>query len=1302
MLDFSPEEEDLEDFSFSDDELSEKYLDCLETEEFLENCEMKIVPAPNENSRFILDLIIGGIGVRALCDSGSTDSFLHPIFRVAMQKKGVKLQPVTGTAVKLADGSIRQIKESVTVPVNTDCSTGIVKFQFLDGLTNDSILGVDAMRALKIVLDFNTDEIYVIQDKKKIPLSYSFVNSVRKVSANIFKPQPVLNCLAKLESKPVKKDLEKSEEFNEFETPKVFQGKKDSPVEDLNFAKLVKMNLNYLAFSVIKFCTKLSRLFKFKMFLTLFTLFAFLGSLVQNTYNLSVHETKRFKHLFSSEKCENTTFDRGKHEDFASFEFKNNSVDPGYSSESDSENETEESMYEILMRQNYSEFKPGIISHADIVDFAKFLEYWRTKFKSVTGITDKIKYKIKLKPGATPVKTNPRPYSPSLIKEAAAKVYELLKKKIIEPSLSAWSFPLVFVAKKNTTERRMCVDFRILNLLTIPVAYPLPRIDSIFDSLGEAYVLSTLDLESGFHQILLDESSKELTSFSIPTIGQFQYRVLPFGLHSAPAIFQNLMDKVLGTLLNWLVKVYLDDILTHGRTYEEHKLALSKVFQRLYDANLKINWKKSTFLRSHVEYLGHIVGQGEIRPAPSKTESVEKFPVPKTITQLQSFLGLASYYRKFIPNFAQKARALYDLLVSNNQPIWDTPQQIAFDELKQSLVSEPILRAPDFNIPFEIHSDASNEGLGAVLVQRELKEGKTLDVSTSQTYLKSIVGSNEFIISYASRSLKKHEKNYSITEKECLSVIFAIEKFRQYIELMHFYVITDHIALKWLQSLEQPTDRLARWVTKLSQYRFTVIHKKGTLHRVPDALSRIPYINLTVNETKETCIVTRSRSDLTPSVPKLQPEENVPEKNTRKPVGLFIPKLKFTYANLKDTWFLSLRTKIENSPESYPKYHVVGPKIYRIWKNHDTNESSHLEVVPKDYRMKLIYAYHNSPLGGHLGAKKTLYNIKKRYFWVNMEVDVSHYVLCCLDCQAYKSKNTTPVNTMSDMPRMMSPGDCFAIDIVGPLPKTYKNNTVILSAIDMSSRYLIAVPLKDAKAVYIVNALLLNLILVFGTPYILLSDNAKNFVGKEFDGFCDLYEIKNHNIPKYSPSANLVERYHRGIKTGLSIYCKNDHRLWDQLLPYVILTINASKNETTGYTPSRLFLNRDIRLPFDLNDFPTFSEFRSKDYVTHAHREAVKMFKKAKDKIEISLTKVAKKFNERRRPHTFRVGDLVWRKNFPQSNADKFIKAGFCPKFVGIFRISEIYSPTQVELVDLQNQTQGRWNVNHLKPFNEG
>ena len=347
----------------------------------------------------------------------------------------------------------------------------------------------------------------------------------------------------------------------------------------------------------------------------------------------------------------------------------------------------------------------------------------------------------------------------------------------------------------------------------------MPRVDDLLDGLGGAHFISTLDLCKGYWQVPVAENSCQKTAFMTP-LGKYQFRVMPFGLVGAPAVFQRMMNTLLADIMSFS-GAYIDDVAIFSDSWEDHLIHLRTVFQKLREAKLTAKPRKCQFGMFQCTYLGHVVGQGKVKPEEAKISAIQSFLQPKTKKDVRSFLGLAGYYRRFIPDFATVASPLTDLTKKDapDKVSWTSSHQQAFDQLKSSLTSESVLVSPDFHRPFILQTDASNIGVGAVLSQTD-EEG------------------NDKPVAYFSRKLLPRETRYSTTEKECLAVVDGIRHFSIYLTGTHFTVYTDHKCLQYLDKMKDVNGRLTRWSLLLQPYDFTVIHRAGTSNTNADGLSR--------------------------------------------------------------------------------------------------------------------------------------------------------------------------------------------------------------------------------------------------------------------------------------------------------------------------------------------------------------------------------------------------------------------------------------------------------------------------------
>lgn len=368
-------------------------------------------------------------------------------------------------------------------------------------------------------------------------------------------------------------------------------------------------------------------------------------------------------------------------------------------------------------------------------------------FSEIKSPTTFGKHVIKLK-NPEPVNFSYSPRNPAMLKVMNDELDDMLAKDVVEPASGPWCSPIVIVKRKDGTYR-FCIDFRKINGISEKDVYPIPQINPTLDKLHNSKFFTKIDLKNGYWNISLAEESRPITAFVIPGRGLFQFKVMPFGLHSASATFQRTIEKVLGPELGVSAFVYLDDVIVLGNTVEEHLENVQRILRRLRDANLRVNTEKSEFFKTQITYLGHVVDKSGIHTDPDKVKSILAFKVPENITELRRFMGVISWYRRFIPDCSSLTQPLTRLLQKKRQWEWGSEQAEVFEILKERLSTAPVLAAPDFTVPFCLQTDASQYGLGAVLTQEQ--------------------NGNEVVIAYASRTLNNAELNYSVTEKECLA-----------------------------------------------------------------------------------------------------------------------------------------------------------------------------------------------------------------------------------------------------------------------------------------------------------------------------------------------------------------------------------------------------------------------------------------------------------------------------------------------------------------------------------------------------
>jgi transposase InsO family protein len=802
--------------------------------------------------------------------------------------------------------------------------------------------------------------------------------------------------------------------------------------------------------------------------------------------------------------------------------------------------------------------------------------------------TTTVQHEIRTEPGVEPVNVKPYRLPETQKQEVRKQVEELRRGGIITESRSPWNSPLLIVPKKvdATGERkwRLVIDYRQVNQKTVGDAYPLPDVTEILDQLGQSKYFSCIDMAMGYHQIKVAEHDRAKTAFSTKE-GHWEYTRLPFGLKTAPATFQRMMNVVLSGLTGSRCFVFLDDIVVYARSLAEHDIKLREVFDRIRENNLKLKPEKCEFLRKEVSYLGHVISENGVSPEPAKTRAIEEYPPPQNVKQLRSFLGLMSYYRRFVPNFSHIAAPLHRLLKKDAVYEWTVENEQAFQILKGKLMSAPILKYPDFAQPFILTTDASEEGLGAVLSQGEI--------------------SRDLPVAFASRTLSKAERSYSTTEKELLAVVWGMRYFRPYLYGKTFKVVTDHKPLTWIMNVKDPGSRLLRWRIKLEEYDYEVVYRKGALNTNADALSRISTLAAEMG-----------------------------------------------------------------APGEKREY-----------------------VFDDEVKATILYEYHDSPLGGHRGMNKTFREVSKRYEWPNMKRDIEGYVKRCVSCQLNKNLSPRRKAPMEITTTARQPFERCALDIVGPTDVTNKGNRYILTFQDDLTKFMVATPIPTQDAETVAREFVQNVVLRYGIPEVVLTDQGANFLSELFTNVCKLLQIKKVQTTAFHPESNGgLERSHRVLVEYLRHYIAEDQRDWDEWVTYATHCYNVTTHRTTGYSPFELLFGHQARIPSVLQAQPT-PRYNYDDYVSELRGRLQSAHAIARENLLQGKVRSKAHFDKKTVQIALRVGDkvLLFDESVRRGRSRKLGAQWVGPYFV-----------TAVEGVNAtikRGRNLVKVHVNRLKPF---
>lgn len=674
---------------------------------------------------------------------------------------------------------------------------------------------------------------------------------------------------------------------------------------------------------------------------------------------------------------------------------------------------------------------------------------------------------------------------------------------------------------------------------------------------------------------------------------------MPFGLCNAPATFERLMEQVLVGLPVSVALVYLDDILVPGLAFPQHIANLKVVLQRLRKAKLKLSPKKCALFRKEVKYLGHVVSKEGISPDPGKTEAVKSWPKPTSVTETKSFLGLCSYYRRFVPSFADIAHPLQQC--TTTVPFsWTTEADDAFEKLKLALTEAPVLAYPDCSALFILDTDASGTGIGAVLSQRFPPEDQ------------------EKVIAYFSRTLSCQERHYCVTRRELLAMVKAVKHFHVYLYGRKFQLRTDHSALRWLLNFRHPEGQVARWIESLQQYDFSIEHRSGSRHGNADALSRRPCLKDACKHcdrlesleqarfpTEQPSLHSAKSPTAQPPTHSLSSKSTLPQVATLCLSGTDAVENR-SLAQLRQAQLSDLEIKPvlewmeksnirppceEIAPHSQPtkiycaqwqSLKVFGGVLYRLWETPSGDAIVKQLILPKSLRPEVMQQLHGNRTSGHMGIAKTLGRIKDRFYWVQCRRDVQEWCRHC-DLCAQKRGPQKKIKAPLGKYNVGFPMERIAIDVLGPLPTTDAGNKYIVIIADYFTKWVEAFATSNHEARTVAELLAKEIVCRFGVPQIIHSDQGRNFESQLFAEMCQLFGIKKTRTTPYHPQSDgMVERFNRTLETQLSKFADLNQKDWDMHIPYLLLAYRSAIHDTTSCSPARMMLGREVKLPIDL------------------------------------------------------------------------------------------------------------------------
>ena len=826
---------------------------------------------------------------------------------------------------------------------------------------------------------------------------------------------------------------------------------------------------------------------------------------------------------------------------------------------------------------------------------------------------------IPTEPGVKPPYRAPYRLSPLERKHIEEAVKDLLAKGHIEPSTSPYGCPTLFVAKPNQPgELRQVFDYRALNAITKRNRFPLPRIDTLLDTLKGSTIFSNFDLTAGYNQLRLWDSDVPKTAFSCPQ-GHFHWRVLSMGLTNAPSVFQMSMQQIFAKQLNRNILCFLDDVCCFSKSIPEHLIHLEETMQTMQDNHLICKLSKCSFFQTQLRYLGHIISAEGIQSDPRKLEALRDWPFPTSVKRMQQFLGLANYFRKAAPDYSRVVAPLHDLVKKGVNYAEQAAHPIylhTFNRVKQLMTEQPILAFPDPDLPYELVSDASMTGCGAVLLQ------------------------NDHPVAYYSNKFNPAEQNYTTGEQELLGVVKALKEWRCYLEgCTKLTVTTDHNPLIYLPTQSMLSRRQSRWLEFLSRFVIQWQHTKG-VNNPADGLSRIHMAEPAISFLR-LCAIT-SVLDLNQDFISL-----------------------FPAAYNEDTRFQD------------PSFTRTMTLHQGFWYQQGTNRI----VVPQAAQHAVLQAHHSTAFSGHFGTRRTTEHVSRRFCWPGMHAQIKAFCASCPECQQNKASTQLPYGLLQPLQIPDDRWDVVCLDFVTGLPRTARQHDAILVFVDKLTKMVHLAPTKKTCTAKEAARLFLSHVWSqHGSPVKLVSDRDKLFTSEFWGQFCHHLGIKQAMSTAFHPETDAqTERSNRTIEEVLRHFTSNSNKSWDDLLPYVEFAMNNAKNASTNETPFYLNSGKHPRTPItnQLPPKPPGAQLLPSIETIFADRDEVLL--RIRRLLQAAQDRQKHYADSSRRPHAFAAGQQVLLSTVNFRFQGKGRKKLY-PKFVGPFTISSMVGPNAAQL----------------------
>ena len=795
-----------------------------------------------------------------------------------------------------------------------------------------------------------------------------------------------------------------------------------------------------------------------------------------------------------------------------------------------------------------------------------------------------INHAIDLEPGSSPPSRPAYRLSKPELMEFQRQLDELLAQGYVQPSKSPFGAPVFFIKKKDGSFRLVC-DWRQLNKITIKNRACMPNIDDLFDVVQGSKFFSKLDLASGYYQVRICPEDVSKTAVNTP-LGHFEFNVMGFGLTNAPATFTALMNNVLKPFLRKSVVVFLDDILIFSRTWEDHIRHIREVLTALKSHNLFCKAKKCEFATKCVTFLGHQITGTSLAPDEEKLVAVKDWPEPKSVPEVRRFLGFSNYFRRFIDHYASIARPLEEITGRYTKFEWNNQRRDAFKQLKQCLLSAPVLRLADDSKLFRVVTDASDIAVAGVLLQ----EARPKEWHP---------------VAYTSRRLTSAEQNYHAQERETLAVMHALKVWKLYL-YKPFEIVMDNMGVTYLKCKKNLSKREARWMEFLSDFEFTTVHRPGS-QNVADSLSRRPDMELCELETSWK-LSEEEQLDVRSLMQKDREVKYIRKRLNSSPSDAFHKRYKWE----DSTGLLFLRT-------------LSSPRLY----------------IPKGcWRLRLLKEFHDCAVAGHPGRERTYSRIARRFYWPGLSIDVKRFVRSCDSCQRMKSGRNTQ-GLLQPLPVPVRPWEDISMDLIVGLPVTCDGEDAVCTFVDRLTKCVHLIPTRvTADAKQIARLYVDNVFKLHGLSNTIVCDRDPRFTAEFFKHVFSLLgtEIK-FSTANHPQIDGQTERVHRVIGDILRSFVNHRQNDWNIYLPLCEFAINDMKHTSTQHSPFFLNYGWHPRSPADsVNPVRVSSSSHDTNSWLADQQEALKT---ARDCIIASQARQALYADQGRQDITFDEGEEI-------------------------------------------------------------